>query len=229
MECGFHAGVTPNPTATTDPDADRGGARAAMVREQLQSRDICDAGVLAAMAAVPRHRFVPAAWQGEAYEDGPLPIGRGQTISQPYIVALMTQLLALRQTDRVLEIGTGCGYQTAVLAKLVREVYTIELVEPLARAARERLTALGVANVVFRVGDGRAGWPERAPYDGIVVTAAPADLPVALGVQLVPGGRLVLPLGGRRVQQLHRFTREADGGLRDEESILVRFVPLVSG
>jgi protein-L-isoaspartate(D-aspartate) O-methyltransferase len=198
-----------------------------MVAEQLTARGIQDERVLAAMAAVPRHRFVPAALQEEAYADGPLPIGYGQTISQPYIVALMTEMLALRPTDRVLEIGTGCGYQTAVLAALVREVCTVELVEPLARAARGRLGALGVLNVAFRVGDGREGWMEQAPYDGIVVTAAPEHLPAALGAQLAPGGRLVIPLGGRVVQQLHRFTRGEAGALFDEESIPVRFVPLV--
>jgi protein-L-isoaspartate(D-aspartate) O-methyltransferase len=198
-----------------------------MVAEQLTARGIQDERVLAAMAAVPRHRFVPAALQEEAYADGPLPIGYGQTISQPYIVALMTEMLALRPTDRVLEIGTGCGYQTAVLAALVREVCTVELVEPLARAARGRLGALGVLNVAFRVGDGREGWMEQAPYDGIVVTAAPEHLPAALGAQLAPGGRLVIPLGGRVVQQLHRFTRGESGALFDEESIPVRFVPLV--
>ena len=198
-----------------------------MVAEQLRARDIRDERVLAALEAVPRHRFVPEALQDEAYADGPLPIGLGQTISQPYIVALMTELLALRPTDRVLEIGTGCGYQTAVLAALVREVCTVELVAPLARAARERLAELGVTNVVFRVGDGRVGWGARAPFEGIVVTAAPEGLPPALSEQLVVGGRLVIPLGGRVVQLLHRFTRRANGALRDEESIPVRFVPLV--
>ncbi len=218
--------LTPNPKAL-DPDADRGQERAAMVAEQLQARDIRDARVLAAMAAVPRHRFVPERLQAEAYADGPLPIGQGQTISQPYIVALMTEMLALRPTDRVLEIGTGCGYQTAVLAALVHEVCTVERVEALARAAAARLAALGVAQVALRVGDGRGGWAERAPFDGIMVTAAPEQLPAALAAQLAPGGRLVIPLGGRQLQWLHRFTREADGSLRDEESIPVRFVPLV--
>jgi protein-L-isoaspartate(D-aspartate) O-methyltransferase len=205
----------------------REAERVAMVAEQLRARGLCNERVLRAMGMVPRQRFVPEPLQADAYADGPLPIGAGQTISQPYIVALMTELLAPRPTDRVLEIGTGCGYQTAVLASLVREVFTIELVEPLVRSARVRLAALGVANVVYRVGDGRNGWPERAPFDGIVVTAAPAELPPALGGQLAPGGRLVIPLGGRSVQQLHCFTRTSDGGLRDEESIPVRFVPLV--
>ena len=198
-----------------------------MVAAQLRARGLIDERVLRAMGMVPRHRFVPESLQADAYADGPLPIGSGQTISQPYIVALMTELLAPHPTDRVLEIGTGCGYQTAVLAALVREVCTIELVEPLARAARERLAALGVTNVICREGDGREGWPERAPFDGIIVTAAPVELPPALGAQLVSGGRLVIPLGGRAVQQLHCFTRAPGGGLHDEQSIPVRFVPLV--
>lgn len=220
------AWLSPSPAAL-DPAADRGAERAAMVAEQLQVRDIRDARVLAAMATVPRHRFVPEGVQAEAYADCPLPIGHGQTISQPYIVALMTQLLALRPTDRVLEIGTGCGYQTAVLAALVREVCTVERVEALARAAGARLAELGVTQVALRVGDGQEGWADRAPFDAILVTAAPERLPAALGAQLAPGGRLVIPLGGRQLQWLHRFTREADGGLRDEELIPVRFVPLV--
>jgi protein-L-isoaspartate(D-aspartate) O-methyltransferase len=220
-------GWSPEISVDDASGAAREAERTAMVAEQLRARGLRDERVLRAMEMVPRHRFVPESLQADAYADGPLPIGAGQTISQPYIVALMTELLAPQPTDRVLEIGTGCGYQTAVLAALVREVCTIELVEPLARAVRERLAALGVANVICRVGDGRVGWPERAPFDGIIVTAAPVELPPVLGAQLVAGGRLVIPLGGRAVQQLHRFTREPGGGLRDEQSIPVRFVPLV--
>ncbi|MBK8475569.1 MAG: protein-L-isoaspartate(D-aspartate) O-methyltransferase [Opitutaceae bacterium] len=219
------AWLSPSPEAL-DPAADRGAERAAMVAEQLQVRDIRDARVLAAMATVPRHRFVPEGVQAEAYADCPLPIGHGQTISQPYIVALMTELLGLRPTDRVLEIGTGCGYQTAVLAALVREVCTVERVEGLARTAGARLAALGMTRSPCGWATaGRAG--RTGPFDGILVTAAPDRLPAALGAQLAPGGRLVIPLGGRPLQWLHRFTREADGCLRDEELIPVRFVPLV--
>jgi len=197
-----------------------------MVERQLRGRDISNPRVLQAMAEIPRHRFVSAGSQRDAYADHPLPIGHGQTISQPYIVALMTQLLQPQPADRVLEIGTGCGYQTAVLARLVQQVWTVEIVPALAQRAQATLAGLGCANVVFRTGDGRCGWPEGGPFDGIVVTAAPAGLPELLAGQLADGGRLVIPLGGRFAQVLHRFVRHG-ARLESEELISVRFVPLV--
>ncbi len=200
-----------------------------MVEQQLLGRDIADGRVLAAMAAVPRHRFVPPNLAEAAYADEPLPIGHGQTISQPYIVALMTQLLDPQPGDRVLEIGTGCGYQTAVLARLACTVCTVEIVPALARAAQDTLAGLGVVgNVEQFVGDGRLGWPERAPYAGILITAAPVGLEPAWVRQLAEGGRIVLPLGDRHEQWLHRFTKRGNA-LSDERLIPVRFVPLVGG
>jgi protein-L-isoaspartate(D-aspartate) O-methyltransferase len=209
-------------------EGERQAERAAMVAEQLAAQDIGARRVLAAMAAVPRHRFVPAGLSDLAYADEPLPIGHGQTISQPYIVALMTELLVPGVADRVLEVGTGCGYQTAVLARLVAAVCTIEIVPELARRAQATLGALGVTNVEYRVGDGCRGWPERAPFDGIVVTAAPLEVEPAWLEQLADGGRLVVPIGGRHEQWLHRFTKRGTA-VRDERLIPVRFVPLVGG
>ena len=206
---------------------ERQAERAAMVAEQLAARDIGERRVLAAMAAVPRHRFVPAGLRDLAYADEPLPIGHGQTISQPYIVALMSQLLLPAAADRVLEVGTGCGYQTAVLARLVAAVCTIEIVPQLAQRAEATLGELGVTNVEYRVGDGCRGWPERAPFDGIVVTAAPLEVEPAWLEQLADGGRLVIPIGGRHEQWLHRFTKRGTA-VRDERLIPVRFVPLVT-
>ena len=197
-----------------------------MVESQLAARDIRDRRVLAAMGAVPRHRFVPGALRAAAYDDVPLPIGHGQTISQPYIVALMTQLLAPESGERVLEIGTGCGYQTAVLARLAAEVCTMEIVPALARGAQVTLGELGVGNVECRVGDGRRGWPERAPFAGIIVTAAPGAIEPAWLEQLAEGGRLVVPVGDRHEQWLHRYTKRGSE-VRDEVVIPVRFVPLV--
>lgn len=184
-----------------------------------------DERVLAAIGRVPRHRFVPEHFRDDAYANRPLPIGHGQSISQPYIVALMTDLLGVGPDAVVLEVGTGCGYQTAVLAELVRQVYSIEIVPPLGVAAKERLQALGYANVDVRVGDGYGGWPEHAPYDGIIVTAAAPEVPPPLVAQLRPGARLVIPLGSPFAQTLTVVTRHADGGT-DETSILpVAFVP----
>lgn len=208
--------------------SERRAERLAMCDLQLAGRNIGAPGVLAAMAVVPRHRFVPPAQTAVAYADEPLPIGSGQTISQPYIVALMTQLLAPALGERVLEIGTGCGYQTAVLAALAGEVCSVEILPALGERARATLGELGVPNVVQRLGDGRAGWPERAPFAGIVVTAAPRELAPAWRDQLAPGGRLVVPLGDRHEQWLHRFTK-TDRGWRDEAILPVRFVPLVEG
>ena len=195
-----------------------------MVTDQIVSRGVKDPAVLEAMRSVPRHVFVPESERARAYDDGPQSIGRGQTISQPYIVALMTELARLDPTSRVLEIGTGCGYQTAVLAACAGWVWTIELEPELAARAARTLAELGAANVTARVGDGSLGWPEAAPFDAILVTAAPADVPPALLDQLAEGGRLVIPLGTSR-QDLWVFTREPDG-IRRASIIPVRFVLL---
>ena len=187
-----------------------------------------DAPVLEAMRAVPRHEFVPAEVSGQAYADRSLPIGLGQTVSQPYIVALMTHLLEVKPGDRVLEIGTGSGYQAAVLARLAGEVYSVEIVEELARRAAQTLERLGYTNITARIGDGYQGWAEHAPYDGIVVTAAPDQVPPALVAQLKPGGRLVIPVGGL-FQDLMVIAKAADGTTTSTTIVPVRFVPLVRG
>lgn len=198
-----------------------------MVREQIERRGVTDGRVLRAMASVPRHLFVPEYLKDSAYDDGPLPIGEDQTISQPYIVAFMTEAIRPQPADRVLEIGTGSGYQTAVLAGLVRHVYTMEVRPRLAGVVRERLHDLGCANVTLRVDDGSGGWPEEAPFDAILVTAAAHRVPEALVEQLGTGGRLVIPIGSGD-QELVRMTRGRDGF--DRERLLpVRFVPLVGG
>ncbi|TMG77089.1 MAG: protein-L-isoaspartate(D-aspartate) O-methyltransferase [Betaproteobacteria bacterium] len=186
--------------------------------------------VRAALGKVERHRFVPPAQQAMAYRNHPLPIGNGQTISQPYIVALSTDLLRPEPQDVVLEVGTGSGYQAAVLAEAVKQVYSIELIEDLGRAAAARLAELGYRNVEVRVGDGYAGWPEKGPFDGIIVTAAAPKVPPALVSQLKAGGRMVIPVGGEGwVQQLKIVTKRADGGYDERDIIPVRFVPLVPG
>jgi len=183
--------------------------------------------VMAAMGKVPRHRFVPALQDIFAYDNRPLPIGEGQTISQPYIVALMTDLLDPKSADTVLEVGTGSGYQAAVLAELVAKVTTIEIVEPLARRARQVLGELGYRNVEVRVGDGYGGWPAAAPFDAIIVTAAPAAVPQPLIDQLKPGGRMVIPVGGASdVQQLLLVEKQSDGRTTTRRTLPVRFVPL---
>lgn len=185
--------------------------RHGMVEEQLISRDITDPRVLHAMETVPRHRFVPAGWEDEAYAtDGPLPIGQGQTISQPYIVALMTQALELKPADRVLEIGTGSGYQTAVLAELARQVYTVEKYESLLSEAQNILESLGYDNVISKVRNGTEGWPRHAPYNAIVVTAGAPKIPDPLLNQLQPGGRMVIPVGDQTVQEMLKVTRHID-------------------
>lgn len=199
-------------------------ARDDMVADQIVLRGVSDPVVLDVMRSVPRHLFVPESDRARAYDDGPLSIGRGQTISQPYIVALMTELARLTPASRVLEIGTGCGYQTAVLAACAGEAWTIEIEPELSERAAATLAALGVGNVHRRVGDGSLGWPDEAPFDAIVVTAAPAEVPPALADQLGEGARLVIPLGTSS-QELFVFTREA-GELRRERVIGVRFVPL---
>ena len=186
--------------------------------------------VLAAMAKVERHRFVPESDAPYAYINRPRPIGHGQTISQPFIVALMTELLDMEPTDKVLEVGTGSGYQAAVLAELAREVFTIELVEPLGRMAETRLKDLGYANVHVRIGDGFKGWPEEAPFDAIIVTAAPEQVPEILAEQLKPGGRLVIPLGRQwEPQTLLRCVKGENGKLVCENKLPVAFVPMVRG
>ena len=201
-------------------------ARHQMVRSQIRGRGVTDRRVLAALAGVPRHLFVPATVAYAAYDDGPLPIGLGQTISQPYIVALMTAALAPRRTHRVLEIGTGSGYQAAVLARIVREVHTVERLASLATAAEERLARLGVRNVVFHLGDGSEGWPDAAPFDGILVGAAAPAIPQPLLDQLAVGGRLVVPVGDLGWQTLTVVERNADG-LRTRTEGSCRFVPLI--
>jgi protein-L-isoaspartate(D-aspartate) O-methyltransferase len=198
--------------------------RERMVRDQLAARGIRDPRVLDALSRVPRHELVPEEQRLHAYEDRPLPIGHDQTISQPFVVAYMTEQLQLAGDERVLEVGTGSGYQAAVLAELAREVYTIEIVEPLGVRARADLARLGYRNVHVRVGDGYRGWPEQAPFDAIIVTAAPGHVPQPLIDQLAVGGRLVLPVGGWD-QELLRIERHADG-IREEKLIGVRFVPM---
>ncbi len=186
--------------------------------------------VMRAMARVPRHEFVPEREMPYAYANRPLGIGHGQTISQPYIVAVMTDLLDLRGNDRVLEVGTGCGYQAAVLAETAGHVYTIEFVPELAELARVRLQRLGYRNVTVRGGDGYGGWPEEAPFDAIIVTAAPPEIPPVLVEQLVTGGRMVIPVGLRNeTQMLYRCVKEADGTLSKETKLPVAFVPMVEG
>ncbi|MFN3413836.1 MAG: protein-L-isoaspartate(D-aspartate) O-methyltransferase [Thermoanaerobaculum sp.] len=198
--------------------------RERMVIETIQARGIRDERVLEAMRTVPRHLFVPEEERDQAYGDYPLPIGFGQTISQPYIVALMTELLDLKPGDRVLEVGTGSGYQAAVLAAMGCQVFTIEIRPTLAAQAAERLKRLGYANVHVRVGDGYRGWPEEAPFAGIIVTAAPEKIPQPLLQQLAVGGKLVIPVGSF-YQQLKVITREAEG-FSEKDVIPVRFVPM---
>lgn len=198
-----------------------------MVERDIRGRGINDARVIDAFAAVPRHIFLPGAAPRDAYGDFPVPIGHRQTVSQPYIVALMVELAAIAPGDRVLEIGTGCGYQTAILAQLTPDVCTVEIIPGLHERARATLAALGGAGVRMRLGDGNDGWPEWAPYDAIVVSAAPVAVPPALGDQLKEGGRLVVPVGLEGgAQQLMRFIRRG-GRLVGESIAPVRFVPLV--
>ena len=201
--------------------------RQRMVAEQLKGRDITDPRVLAAMGKVPRHHFVPDDLAYQAYNDHPLPIGFSQTISQPYIVALMTQWAEVKPGDKVLEVGTGSGYQAAVLAELTDRVWSIELKPELAEAAEKRLRALGYGRIHLRCGDGYQGWPEAAPFDAILVTATAPKVPPALQKQLKKGGRLVIPVGyPESIQQL-LLLRKINGDLREEKSLPVRFVPLV--
>jgi protein-L-isoaspartate(D-aspartate) O-methyltransferase len=201
-------------------------ARNQMVNTQLIPRGISDPRVLAAMRRVPRHLFVPSHLWDQAYNDYPLPIGEDQTISQPYIVALMTEILEPREADRVLEIGVGSGYQAAVLAELVAQVFTIDRVESLAQRAQETLQSMGYRNIKIKAGDGTLGWPEEAPFDGIIVTAAAPQVPRPLTEQLAPGGRLVIPVGDRYSQTL-TLVRKTKDGLKYQYHGGCRFVPLI--
>ncbi len=211
----------------TAPMGGMSSQREQMVREQLQGRDITDGRVLDAMRHVPRQAFVPEQLQRQAYADHPLPIGEGQTISQPYIVALMTQLVSPQSTDKVLEVGTGSGYQAAVLAELAQQVYTIEILPDLGERARQTLASLGYKNIEIRIGDGYLGWPDAAPFDCIVVTAAPSQVPPRLLEQLAEGGRLVIPVDNEYgYQTLTLITRR--GEAFEETAVSgCAFVPLV--
>ena len=218
LACGVSA------TGAQRASRDWDGERRRMIDEQLKARDIRDARVLDAMLKVPRHLFVPEPQRAGAYADSPLPIGHGQTISQPYIVAFMTQALNVEPGDRILEIGTGSGYQAAVLGALANTVYTIEIVAPLAERARDTLKSLGYRNIQVRTGNGYLGWPEHAPYDRIMVTAAPEEVPAALVQQLKIGGLMAIPVG-TGVQEL-RILRRTPTGMETLRTLPVRFVPM---
>jgi len=202
--------------------------RERMVEQQIKSRGVTDKRVLHAMLTVPRHNFVPPAYRDQAYEDYPLPIGHGQTISQPYIVAYMTEMLKLDGTGKVLEIGTGSGYQTAILSECAEYVFSIEIIEPLCRQARDLLAGLNCNNCRVRCGDGYNGWPEESPFDAIIVTAAPPKVPETLVEQLAPGGRMVIPVGAY-MQHLKLITKDAQGDISEEKLLGVRFVPMTGG
>jgi protein-L-isoaspartate(D-aspartate) O-methyltransferase len=225
MACVSADGEQQGRPAEVPADSARTVERERMVETQIRARGIADERVLAALRRVPRHRFVPAAHQARAYDDTPLPIGFDQTISQPYVVAYMTEVLDAQPADRVLEIGTGSAYQAAVLAELVGELYTMESVEPLATLARETLASLGYTNVHVRHGNGYLGWPEAAPFDRIIVTAAPEEVPKALVDQLASGGLMVVPVG--RVEQMITIVRKTERGVTTTETLPVRFVPMV--
>ncbi len=215
------------PAFTACSEDEMAAARSRMVTRDLQGRDIRNKAVLEAMAKVPRHLFVPRMLMNRAYADHPLPIGDGQTISQPYVVAMMTQAVSPKAGDRVLEIGTGSGYQAAVLAEIVDEVYTIEIIPALAQSAAARLKELGFDNVHVKAGDGFFGWPEKAPFDLIVVTAAAPKIPTLLLEQLARGGRLIMPVGPVETsQRLTLVTRDREGRLSYQVREGVRFVPM---
>lgn len=209
----------------TQPVEDRyAKLRHKMVRKQIRDRGVADSRVLEVMSKVPRHRFVEPSFLSEAYSDHALPITDNQTISQPYIVALMTELLELQPAFKVLEIGTGCGYQTAVLAEIVKQVYTVEIIEPLAKDAQQRLDTFGYHNIHLKIGNGYYGWQEHAPYDGILVAAAPEVVPDRLINQLVSGGRLVLPIGGSNQELV--LIQKTESGVKQKTITGVRFVPM---
>jgi len=195
------------------------------VQEQLMPRGIHEERVLAAIAKVPREEFVPPEARAASYTDQPLPIGYGQTISQPFVVAFMTEQLQLKRDDRVLEIGTGSGYQAAILAELVAEVYSIEIIEPLAKNAEATLARLGYKNVQVKAGDGYKGWPERAPFDAVIVTCAPSHVPQPLVDQMKEGGRMIIPVGGLGEQKLYLLEKK-NGQLEQRAVLPVRFVPM---
>ena len=213
-------------SARTRQNLDFEQARRQMVEEQIEARGVADSRVLEAMLRVPRHEYVPARYRAFAYNDTPLPIEFEQTISQPYIVALMTELLQPEPDDRILEIGTGSGYQAAVAADLVSEVYSIEIIPELARSAADRLERLGVSNVFVRAGDGYLGWPEQSPFDGILVTAGAEQVPEPLVEQLKPGARMIIPVGDSLSFQILRVVEKLPGGeVEIRDNIAVRFVP----
>ncbi|HUP00845.1 MAG TPA: protein-L-isoaspartate(D-aspartate) O-methyltransferase [Gemmatimonadota bacterium] len=228
VAAGLSAPAVRGQGAGADEGRGRAEERSRMVREQIAARGIESRRVLDAMLDVPRHLFVPSQHRNSAYADHPLPIGEGQTISQPYIVALMTELLELRPEDMVLEIGTGSGYQAAVASHLADSVFTIEIIPSLAESAARRLDRLEYGNVVARQGDGYYGWPEHAPFDAIVVTAAAGHIPPPLIDQLAPGGRMAIPVGGPfQLQHLVLVEKAADGTVTTRNILPVRFVPLV--
>lgn len=203
--------------------------RRSMVKEQIANRGIKDTATLRAMEAVPRHEFVPEVYQRYAYSDGPLPIGYGQTISQPYIVALMTELAQLSKGEKALEIGTGSGYQAAVLAHIIDSVYTIEIIKELGESAQKRLQRLGYQKVQVKIGDGYYGWEEHAPFDAIIVTAAAEHIPPPLIKQLKDGGRMVIPVGHPYFVQNLVLVEKKDGKVKSRDILPVRFVPLTRG
>jgi protein-L-isoaspartate(D-aspartate) O-methyltransferase len=213
------------PLRVSDPFVSR---REQMVRDQIEGRGVRNSRILQVLRATPRHEFIPAELWMQAYDDYPLPIGFGATISQPYIVALMTEMLAPAKQHRVLEIGTGSGYQAAVLAQLAKQVYTIEIVPELAESARRTLHRLGYDNVTVREGDGYRGWPECAPFDRIILTAAPPEVPKALLDQLAPGGRMVAPVGPLFRQELELLEKTSNGSIRRSTTLPVSFVPMRS-
>lgn len=197
-----------------------------MVKTQIESRGITDKKILEAFRNVERHEFVPDEYIPYAYNDSPLPIAEGQTISQPYIVAYMTDALNLKKTDKVLEIGTGSGYQAAILAEICDSVFTIEIFESLGQNARELFNRLGYDNIMTKIGDGYKGWPQHAPFDAIIVTAAPEKIPEPLKEQLAEGGRMIIPVGGNHIQHLV-LLRKRKGKIREEQILPVRFVPMI--
>jgi protein-L-isoaspartate(D-aspartate) O-methyltransferase len=237
--CGLAMLLAGSATTAATPGDGYERARQALIREITEDLRISgrhlglerlDPRITSALLTVPRHEFVPEAYRDSAYENRPLPIGRGQTISQPFIVAIMTALLQPEPHDRVFELGTGSGYQAAILSPLVERVYTMEIIEPLGESAAERLARLGYDNVEVRVGDGYFGWHEAAPFDGIIVTAAGDHIPPPLVQQLKPGGRMVIPVGsGFLTQQLMLVTKRPDGSLETRELLPVAFVPLTGG
>ena len=224
----FAATIVAAQTAPTAETADRADERARMVATQIEGRDVSDPRVLAALREVPRHRFVPAPMDAHAYEDSPLSIGLRQTISQPYIVAKMTELLRLKPTDRVFELGTGSGYQAAIASRIAAEVYTVEIFPELAARAKATIAELGYKNVHVRAGDGTLGWPEKAPFDALLVTAAMPEVPKRLVEQLKPGGRAVMPIGEPdAVQMLVYLEKTESGEIQRRDVFEVRFVPVL--